>query len=103
MSILPFKFSFSFNPEIFVICIIAPLLFSEGQNVSRKELLELRKPILLLAFGLVLITVFAGGIFIHFLIPGMPLSVSFALARVISPTDLVAVKSITQGLNFPKI
>ncbi|MFR2551538.1 MAG: cation:proton antiporter, partial [Clostridioides difficile] len=97
-----FKFSFSFNPEIFVICIIAPLLFSEGQNVSRKELLELRKPILLLAFGLVLITVFAGGIFIHFLIPGMPLSVSFALAAVISPTDLVAVKSITQGLNFPK-
>ncbi|EQJ09054.1 cation:proton antiporter, partial [Clostridioides difficile] len=78
------------------------LLFSEGQNVSRKELLELRKPILLLAFGLVLITVFAGGIFIHFLIPGMPLSVSFALAAVISPTDLVAVKSITQGLNFPK-
>ncbi|MDN9292318.1 sodium:proton antiporter, partial [Clostridioides difficile] len=65
-------------------------------------LLELRKPILLLAFGLVLITVFAGGIFIHFLIPGMPLSVSFALAAVISPTDLVAVKSITQGLNFPK-
>ena len=102
MSILPFKFSFSFNPEIFVICIIAPLLFSEGQNVSRKELLELRKPILLLAFGLVLITVFAGGIFIHFLIPGMPLAVSFALAAVISPTDLVAVKSITQGLNFPK-
>ncbi|EQG00551.1 cation:proton antiporter, partial [Clostridioides difficile] len=38
----------------------------------------------------------------HFLIPGMPLSVSFALAAVISPTDLVAVKSITQGLNFPK-
>ncbi|MDU1859760.1 MAG: sodium:proton antiporter [Clostridioides difficile] len=99
---MPFKFSFSFNPEIFVICIIAPLLFSEGQNVSRKELLELRKPILLLAFGLVLITVFAGGIFIHFLIPGMPLAVSFALAAVISPTDLVAVKSITQGLNFPK-
>lgn len=28
LSILPFKFSFSFNPEIFVICIIAPLLFS---------------------------------------------------------------------------
>ncbi|MFL8674644.1 cation:proton antiporter [Clostridioides sp. GD02404] len=102
LSILPFKFSFSFNPEIFVICIIAPLLFSEGQNVSRKELLELRKPILLLAFGLVLTTVFAGGIFIHFLIPEMPLSVSFALAAVISPTDLVAVKSITQGLDFPK-
>lgn len=102
LSILPFKFSFSFNPEIFVICIIAPLLFSEGQSVSRKELLELRKPILLLAFGLVLTTVFAGGIFIHFIIPEMPLSVSFALAAVISPTDLVAVKSITQGLDFPK-
>ncbi|MCC0761427.1 MULTISPECIES: cation:proton antiporter [unclassified Clostridioides] len=102
LSILPFKFSFSFSPDIFVICVIAPLLFSEGQNVSRRELLELRRPILLLAFGLVLTTVFAGGIFIHFLIPEMPLSVSFALAAVISPTDLVAVKSITQGLDFPK-
>ncbi|MCC0635645.1 cation:proton antiporter [Clostridioides sp. ES-S-0001-02] len=102
LSILPFKLSFSFSPDIFVICVIAPLLFSEGQNVSRRELLELRRPILLLAFGLVLTTVFAGGIFIHFLIPEMPLSVSFALAAVISPTDLVAVKSITQGLDFPK-
>ncbi|MDQ7864816.1 cation:proton antiporter [Peribacillus frigoritolerans] len=62
-SLLPFQLSFDFHSELFMICVIAPLLFTEGKNTSRKEMLELRKPILLLAFGLVFVTVFAGGFF----------------------------------------
>ena len=34
------------------------------------------------------------GLFIHWLIPAMPLAVAFALAAVISPTDPIAVAAI---------
>ncbi|MGE7603282.1 Na+/H+ antiporter [Peribacillus sp. NPDC097675] len=101
ISFLPFHLSLDFHSELFMICIIAPLLFTEGKNTSRKEMLELRKPILLLAFGLVFVTVFAGGFFIHWLLPDMPLAVAFALAATITPTDAVAVQSITKGLKLP--
>lgn len=99
--LLPFTFNFLFQPDTFVICVIAPLLFGEAQRVSRKELWELRKPVFLLAFGLVGATVFAGGYFIHALIPVMPLAVAFALAAIISPTDLIAVQSVTKGKLLP--
>ncbi|MFJ7745181.1 Na+/H+ antiporter [Peribacillus sp. NPDC097295] len=101
ISFLPLHLSLEFHSDLFMICIIAPLLFTEGKNTSRKEMLELRKPILLLAFGLVFVTVFAGGFFIHWLIPDMPLAVAFALAATITPTDAVAVQSITKGLKLP--
>lgn len=101
LSLLPLQLSLDFHSELFMICVIAPLLFTEGKNTSRKEMLELRKPILLLAFGLVFVTVFAGGFFIHWLIPDMPMAIAFALAATITPTDAVAVQSITKGLKFP--
>ncbi|MFS0780209.1 Na+/H+ antiporter [Bacillus sp. 1P06AnD] len=101
LSLSPIPTDLNFDPEIFMICIIAPLLFSEGNNVSRKELWDLRSPILLLAFGLVFFTVLAGGYLIHLLIPAMPMAVAFALAAIITPTDNVAVKSITNGLKLP--
>lgn len=101
ISLLPLHLSLDFHSELFMICIIAPLLFTEGKNTSRKEMLELRKPILLLAFGLVFVTVFAGGFFIHWLIPDMPMAVAFALAATITPTDAVAVQSITKGMKLP--
>ncbi|WP_340373563.1 Na+/H+ antiporter [Peribacillus sp. FSL E2-0218] len=101
LSLLPFHLSLDFHSELFMICVIAPLLFTEGKNTSRKEMLELRKPILLLAFGLVFVTVFAGGFFIHWLIPDMPMAIAFALAATITPTDAVAVQSITKGLKLP--
>lgn len=100
-SLLPLHLSLEFEPELFMICVIAPLLFSEGQKASRKELWQLRTPIILLAFGLVFLTVGIGGYLIHWLIPSMPLAVAFALAATISPTDNVAVKSITRGLKLP--
>ncbi|CAN7283174.1 Na+/H+ antiporter [Paenibacillus sp. LjRoot153] len=103
VSWLPFvPTDFDFEPEAFMVCLIAPILFGDGRVISRKELLEYRKPILLMALWLVVFTVIGIGYFIHYLIPAMPLPVAFALAAVMSPTDAVAVKSMTRGRTFPK-
>jgi CPA1 family monovalent cation:H+ antiporter len=59
-------------------------------------------PILLLALGLVLFTVLGLGYLIHWMIPEIPLTVAFALAAVVSPTDAVAVSAITRNLGMPE-
>lgn len=99
---LPLGIHVPMEPELFFILFIAPLLFHDGKNVSRHALWKLRKPILLLALGLVFLTVFVIGYLIHWLIPSIPLSAAFALAAILSPTDVVAVGAISSRVKMPK-
>lgn len=84
------------DPELFLFLFLPPLLFSDGWRMPKRELWRLRGPILTLAVGLVLFTVVGAGYFIHWLLPGIPLPVAFALAAVLSPTDAVAVSAISR-------
>ncbi len=86
-----------FEPELFLMLFLPPLLFSDGWHVPKRDLWKYRWPILLLAVGLVVFTVVAAGYFIHFLIPAIPLPAAFALAAMLSPTDAVAVSAVTRG------
>lgn len=90
-----------FDPELFLLLFIPPLLFADGWRIPKREFFALARPILLLALGLVLITVLGLGYLIHWMIPTMPLTVAFALAAVVSPTDAVAVSAITRNLGMP--
>lgn len=89
------------NPELFLVLFIAPLLFNDGKMTPREELWKLRAYILLLALGLVFTTVLIAGPFIHWLIPAIPLSAAFALAAILSPTDAVAVGSLSGRVKLP--
>ncbi|PLT47421.1 Na+/H+ antiporter [Paenibacillus sp. FSL W8-1187] len=98
---MPFVHHVPFEPELFFVLFIAPLLFNDGKITPREELWRLRSPILLLALGLVFATVLLVGPFIHWLIPAIPLSAAFALAAILSPTDAVAVGSISGRAKLP--
>lgn len=89
------------NPELFLLLFIAPLLFNDGKMTPRDELWQLRSSILLLALGLVFATVLIAGPFIHWMIPAIPLSAAFALAAILSPTDAVAVSSLSGRAKLP--
>ncbi len=91
----------AFDPELFMLLFIPPLLFADGWRIPKREFFALAKPILLLALVLVLFTVIGLGYLIHWMIPSMPLLVAFALAAVVSPTDAVAVSAITRNLGMP--
>jgi Na+/H+ antiporter len=91
----------AFDPDLFLALFIPPLLFADGWRIPKREFFALRLPILRLALGLVLFTVLGLGALIHWLIPDIPLSVAFALAAVVSPTDAVAVAAITRNLGMP--
>ena len=92
MTLLPL--TLDFEPEIFMIVIITPILFWDGYNASRKALWRYKRPIGLMAVGLVLVTVIGLVFFIHELLSVIPLVLTFALAAILSPTDAVAVKSL---------
>ena len=90
------------EPEIFFVVFLPPLLFLDGWRVPNNQLLRDKATILELALGLVLFTMLGGGFLIHWLIPAVPLPVAFALAAIVSPTDPVAVSSITSRVPMPK-
>ncbi|MBF6629963.1 MAG: Na+/H+ antiporter [Comamonas sp.] len=91
----------AFDPELFMLLFIPPLLFADGWRIPKREFFALARPILLLALVLVLFTVIGLGYLIHWMIPSMPLLVAFTLAAVVSPTDAVAVSAITRNLGMP--
>lgn len=90
------------DPEIFFLLFLPPLLFLDGWRIPREELFKDAKTVIELALGLVIFTVVGMGLFIHWMIPSMPLAVAFALAAVVSPTDPIAVSAIAQRVPIPK-
>ena len=90
------------DPEIFFLLFLPPLLFLDGWRIPRDEMFKDGKVILELALGLVIFTVLGVGLFIHWMIPAMPLAVAFALAAVVSPTDPIAVSAIAQRAPIPR-
>ncbi|MBN9031842.1 MAG: Na+/H+ antiporter, partial [Rhizobiales bacterium] len=90
------------EPHIFFLLFLPPLLFLDGWRIPKEGLFRDKGTILELALGLVVFTVLGVGLFIHWMIPSMPLAVAFALAAIVSPTDPIAVSAITARVPIPK-
>lgn len=97
-----FNAGVALDPAVFFLLFLPPLLFLDGWRIPKDGLFRDRVVILELALGLVVFTVIGAGYLIHWLIPAMPLPVAFALAAIVSPTDPVAVSSITARTRIPK-
>ena len=89
------------EPHIFFLLFLPPLLFLDGWRIPKVGLFRDRSTILELSLGLVLFTVIGAGYLIHWLIPSLPLAVSFALAAILAPTDPVAVSAIAARVPIP--
>jgi CPA1 family monovalent cation:H+ antiporter len=101
LSFLPVLKTVHIEPSIFFLLFIPPLLFADGWLIPKRDLQVVLRAVLLLAFGLVTLTVIVVGYLIHWLIPSMPLAAAFALGAIVSPTDAVAVSAITGNLKMP--
>lgn len=94
-------FDAEFESHVFLLLFIPPLLFLDGWRIPKGAFFQHWKTIWALAIGLVVFTVVGLGLFINWLIPAVPLAVSFALAAILSPTDPIAVSSMTAGTPLP--
>ncbi len=73
--------SIDFEPELFLVMIIAPLLFREGEKADISSILKNFGTILFLAFGGVILTLVGVGAMLSFLLPSVPLAACFAFEQ----------------------
>lgn len=93
----------SLDPDFFFLVFLAPLLFADAVRMPRRELLQLKAPILGAAVGLVVATVVSVGVVVHWLVPSISLPMACALGAVLAPTDAVAVSALAGKLPMPAI
>lgn len=86
---------FSLDPELFLVLFIAPLLYDESRNVSKRLLYRHLSAVLNLAISLVICSCLAVGFLLNFLQPSIPLTAAFALGAALGPTDAVAVGALS--------
>jgi Na+/H+ antiporter len=102
ISLIPGLPVISLQPDIIFLIFLPPLLYDASWNTNWYNLKINKRPILLVAFGLVFFTTFIVGAVAHTFIPGISWPAGFLLGAIISPTDSVAAISITKGLPLAR-
>jgi len=102
LSLVPLFSHFTLEPEIFLMAIISPLMFNDGQNADTKSMRGKIGTTFSLSVLLVIASITIAGFLSHSILPTIPLALAFALAAIITPTDAVAVSSITGNLKMPR-
>ena len=92
----------SIDPELFLVLFIAPLLFNEARESTRRDLWNSRASILSMAIGLVLLTVLVVGFALNWLVPSIPLAAAFACAGALGPTDAAAVGALGSTITLSR-
>lgn len=93
LSFLPPFRNFTFDPNMFIFMIIAPLLYNEAQSASRYWIGRGAVNIFSLSIALVIVTVILVGFSVNTIFPMIPLALAFAMASVVTPTDASAVSA----------
>ena len=101
-SLIPGVPTLTIEPDLIFLVFLPPLLYEAAWFMSWRELWRWRRIVLVLAFGLVVLTATAVAYASTALIPGFTLALGFLLGGIISPPDAVAATSVLKGVNVPK-
>ncbi len=88
-------------PEIVLLMLLPPLIYSAGVSMSWREFKSNLRPITMLAIGCVVFTTCAVATATHLLL-GLPWAVGFLLGAIVSPPDVVAPLAIARRLKMPR-
>lgn len=90
------------NPNLILFFFLPVLLYKEAFHTSWLDFARWVRPIVMLAVGLVAVTIAAVGFVAHWMLPDLPLAVGFVLGAIVSPTDTVAATAILHRLRVPR-
>src|SRR6266540_3927990 len=90
------------EPQIVLVAILPPLLYSGAFFTSLRDLRRNIRPLSLLAVGLVFATALAVAAVCHAAISGLSWPVCFVLGALVAPTDAVAANAIATRLGIPR-
>jgi CPA1 family monovalent cation:H+ antiporter len=88
-------------PAVILVAVLPPLLYSGAFFTSLRDLRANKRPISLLAFGLVGATMATVGVVAHEWVH-LSWAVAFTLGAIVSPTDALAATEITRRLGAPR-
>jgi monovalent cation/hydrogen antiporter len=101
LAFVPGMPSVELPPELVLLVVLPPLIYSASVAMSWREFKSNLRPIILLAVGCVIFTAFAVAAATHYLI-GLPWSVGFLLGAIVAPPDVVAPLAIARRLGLPR-
>lgn len=90
------------EPEVVLLGLLPPLLYSTAIQASLVDFNANRRSILLLSVGLVVATTFGVGAVVHALLPGIGWPASLAIGAVVAPPDAVAATAVARHLGLPR-
>jgi monovalent cation/hydrogen antiporter len=90
------------SPEVVLVGLLPPLLYSAAVQTSLLDYRKLRGPIALLSVGLVVFTTFGVGLVAWAVVPGLPLAAGIALGAVVAPPDAVAASAVARRVGMPR-
>lgn len=93
---------FQLKPEVVFYVLLPPILFDAAYQTSWRDFVRWKRPIFLLAFGLVLATSAVVALICKLLIPGMSWATGFVLGAIIAPPDAAAATAVTRSLKLPR-
>jgi monovalent cation/hydrogen antiporter len=88
-------------PELVLLLVLPPLIYSSAVAMSWREFRFNLRPISLLAIGCVVFTTVAAAAAAHWLL-GLSWQVGFVLGAIVSPPDAVAPLAIARRMQLPK-
>ena len=90
------------DPDLIFLIFLPPLLYEAAWYTSWNDFWKWKRPIGLLAFGLVIFTSTIVAFVAVAIIPGFTLPMGFLLGGIISPPDAVAATSVLKNIKIPK-
>ena len=102
VSLIPGIPDFRINPDVVLLVVLTPLLYSAALDSSYLGFRSNLRPIGLLAVGLVIFSTAAIGLAAWWLIPGLPLPAALVLGAVVAPPDAVAAIAVGRRLGLPR-
>jgi CPA1 family monovalent cation:H+ antiporter len=88
-------------PELVLLLVLPPLIYSAAVAMSWREFKFNLRPIVLLSVGCVIFTAFMVAAATHYLI-ALPWNVGFLLGAIVAPPDVVAPLAIARRLAIPR-
>ena len=101
MGFIPGLPQVSLPPDVVLVGVLPPLLYSGAFFTSLRELRKNKRPVSLLAFGLVATTMTTVAVVAHEWI-GLSWAVAFTLGAIVSPTDALAATEIMSRVGAPR-
>src|SRR4051812_24667158 len=93
---------FQLPPELVLVAILPPLLYSSAFFTGLRDLRTNLRPITLLAVGLVATTMCAVAVVAHSAVSGLSWAAAFTLGAIVSPTDALAATEVIRRVGAPR-